>query len=124
MTFEDMIEGVKKCPITIIRTDSENYLEVVVRVDKLDLFYPVLEDFFGKISKPAGEDPHASAEQLTNDFGGVRRDQTLYDREVDGVMHLAMIWPWMDNVSATIKIYRLRHTGEEGKDNSTNPEIA
>ena len=64
----------------------------------------VFEDYFGPAVKRSGEEPQAEAEQLTNRYGGIAKDQILYHTQRDSTRHLAMVWPWADGKRMTVKI--------------------
>ena len=69
-----------------------------------------LEEFFGSPKKPAGAKPSGEIADLVSDFGGILKNQTLYYIAKDGFSNIAMIWPWSDGKSTTVKIFRLKFT--------------
>ena len=43
-------------------------------------------------------------EALANEFGGVRKGQTLYCISISSPLIIAMLWPWQDGERVTLKI--------------------
>ena len=42
--------------------------------------------------------------QVTKNYGGIQKQQTLYYKDRDGVADCAMIWPWNDGSRSTVKM--------------------
>ncbi len=97
----------KTVPFEEIREDSSDKLEFVVLTPQLALVSQILSDYFGVPVKPAGANPSGQSKELTENFGGILKRQTLYYIENEGYSNLAMIWPWSDETCATVKIFRL-----------------
>ena len=107
MTFSELIQEVKKHPSAEIRFDNDHRFEFVVTVHTALRLQHALEEYFGFALKPASKAPDQAAKSVARNFGGIRKDQTLYCREEDDQIHLAMIWPWSDGQTATVKIFNL-----------------
>ena len=107
MTFEELIEEVKKESFEELRSQSDTGLEFVIRTEKLSQLNPTLERFFGPATKPAGVRPRGEEDALASNFGGILKNQTLYSIAQNGVSHLAMIWPWGDGENVTVKIFKI-----------------
>lgn len=112
MTFGELLQQVKKNPMEEKRTDLPNWLEIVVDKTQWNELRQVLEDYFGPAMKPQGQAPSIEARKLTESFGGIRPNQTLYYTEREGIAYLAMLWPWENGILITVKI------GQEGKKRS------
>jgi len=67
----------------------------------------VASEFFGPAIKPTGAKPDQESLQLTQSFGGIRDNQTLFKKELDGKTAIAMFWPWQDGVHTTLKMFVL-----------------
>ena len=106
MTFAELLQEVKKLPFEEKRVESRLYLEFVMQVDILDKLHPILKRYFGHAMKSAGEKVHQEAFDCMEYFGGIRSDQTLYYAERDGFFDYAVVWPWADQSSVTVKIFR------------------
>ena len=105
MTFPELLLEIKKVPAKEIRFDTEDSLELVIKVDTLKELNGVLERYFGAAAKPAGKDPTKETLQLTEEYGGIRSDQTFYYLQRDGLAYYGMLWPWGDRVSVTVRLF-------------------
>ncbi len=112
ITFGEFLQQVKKMPMDEKRADLPDWLELVVNKNQWNEIQPILEDYFGVPAKPQGQSPSIEARKVTESFGGIRSNQTLYRTERNGVGYLAMLWPWEDGALITVKI------GQEGKKRS------
>ena len=107
MTYDQLLIEVKKLKFQETRTDSDSELEFVIKVDDLKILNSVLEKYFGPPLKPAGSEPTKEAWDYTADLGGIRENQTLYYVKREEISYCAMIWPWSNKVSVTVKIFQL-----------------
>lgn len=102
--FSVLLERLKGVPREETRKQYDGYLEIVVQTEALSMVYPILEGYFGPPFKPAGIEPSQSALDITQRYGGIQRQQTLYFVQRDGLSSCAMIWPWSSGIRATIKL--------------------
>lgn len=113
MTFEALLEELKRVPREELRAENPDYAEFVILASNLPVVGPVLEGFFGPPFKPAGASPSKDAQRVTDVYGGIQKNQILYYTEHDGASSCAMLWPWGDRTRVTVKIVRgtLRQEG-------------
>ena len=104
--FPEMIEELKKFKIKQSRFDGPKYFEWVVDTSELAKMFPVLERFLGPSFKFGGSDGQ-KIKEFIDKFGGVRQGQGLFFSQSDSAIFYAMIWPWSDNVSATLRIEQI-----------------
>ncbi len=103
-TIDEVMRKAKKIEHEQTRRESEDYLEMVMFQRSMKDLGQLFDDYFGPALKPSGEEPQDDAEQLTNRYGGIARDQILYHTLRDSMRHLAMVWPWADGKRMTVKI--------------------
>ncbi len=103
-TIDEVMRKAKKIEHEQTRRESEDYLEMVMFRHSLKDLDGLFEGYFGPALKRPGEEPQADAERLTNRYGGIAKDQTLYHARRDSARHLAMVWPWADGKRMTVKI--------------------
>lgn len=106
MEYPDLLGQIKKLKLTEVRQDSADFFEFVVETKGLEALEAGLKEFFGAVFNPGKQKLPRQAEQCVEEFGGVRDNQTLYYAERNGHSHYAMIWPWGNQVSATVKLFR------------------
>ena len=103
MTFDEIVERCSKIRVNEKRVTKPDYVEWVVFAEDLPQWDIILSDLFGGVAKPQGQKTTAEDFALTEKFGGIYDDQTLYRCTLDDGIVLAMIWPWQNKVFATIK---------------------
>lgn len=105
MTWDELTGGVRKAKLIELRGQKEKYLEVVMAVSDLAPVTDLFRTYFGEPLKPPGERPSSDAERYAASFGGVHQGQTLYARKIGEDVHGALLWPWGDGLSVTVKIF-------------------
>ena len=117
MNFRGFLDEIQKINCDEIRGRTESSLEVVVDKKNLDKIIHALEIYFGAALKPQGQRPSAESDRYSNPYGGVRQDQTLYFRKDEKGFAIAMLWPWGNGASVTVKIFRghIEEPAQKGK---------
>jgi hypothetical protein len=90
------------------REAGEAYSEFVVANDKLDAFKEVLNTFLGDPVKEPQVKPSKEDLKITNEFGGICKDQTLFKKDSEDSTVIAMFWPWQNNMQTTVKIIQIK----------------
>lgn len=103
MQFDKFKAEIKSLEIDTVRSDTENYLEAVVKKTSLDELLRILENNFGPAAWPSREKLPKETQKIADGFGGLRKGQTLYFLKGEGHSIFAMLWPWQDNEHITIK---------------------
>jgi hypothetical protein len=106
MRYDLFLAELRKAPCQELRSDDEEYFELVVKVSDLPKVNQVLETFFGKPVKPAGAKPSSDDKKMANEYGGIRDDQTLYYLASEELYYYSFIWPWANGQSVTVKVFR------------------
>src|SRR5690349_3729937 len=96
MTFQELVNEVKRLRFEEMRGETDGYLEFVVDAASVATLQRVLEAHFGSPFKPAGKNPSKEAKKYSEKHGGIQSNQILYYVELDDVSHCAMLWPWGD----------------------------
>jgi hypothetical protein len=65
-----------------------------------------LNAFFGLPLKPANQNPSGDAKKVTKDVGGIRKEQTLYYMKKDSLQYWALLWPWSNGTSVTLRLFQ------------------
>ena len=104
MNYSECIAEVNKIKIFLVRTKSEDYFEFVINLEVLESLNKILLAFFGVVLKPAGAEPSKAAAKYAEDYGGIRKNQTLYYLEKDSVSYCTLLWPWGDGKLITVKM--------------------
>ena len=106
MDFAEFLQEVNKIQCQEKRTQTPDYVEVVVAKTHWEVMDKVLQDYFGPPLKPQGQNPSRDADRCAKPYGGVRRDQTLYFKKSETRSCAALLWPWGNGTLTTLKIIR------------------
>lgn len=106
--FSELVQAVKALPIEEVRSESPEHADVVITMANLKIAEPILEKHLGKaIVLEPGVTPDHIINFMMN-YGGVQPGQGLYFLKKDGVVIFAMIWPWNNQISATLKLRQVK----------------
>ena len=103
-SIEELTKKIKNLPHDELRRESKEYFEIVLKTDEVEKTRIMLEDYYGPPFKRAGVNSGREADEFCKEYGGIQKKQELYYKNQQGVLQLAMIWPWQDGNRATIKI--------------------
>ena len=90
-----------------MRCDQDDYYEVVVLNDEIESWEKTLTSILGPARKPKGVKPSKDDLNLTKASGGIRVNQTLFERSFGDYSVIAKFWPWEDNEHTTLKMAQL-----------------
>ena len=107
MTLRDIIERCRALRVEEERQNGDTYSELVFYKEDMQEWHSIFSDILGPATKPAGVKPTKDHLRLTEDFGGIWPGQTLFKKEFDHVIIIAMFWPWGDDIHVTLKMARL-----------------
>ena len=103
----DLHEIMDKClslAVREIRCNSDEYSELVFYKKDFDGWYALFTELFGQPVKIARVKPAKGDLQLTEKYGGIWKDQTLFKKDEKDMTLIAMFWPWQDNEHITLKM--------------------
>jgi hypothetical protein len=107
MDLSKIICDCQKFNIFEERHNAEEYFEVVFFTKDYDAWIDVLSTHLGEPEKPAGVAPTKEHLGLTEIYGGIRSDQTLFCKNDDSCQVLAMLWPWSDTEHITLRMVKI-----------------
>ena len=108
MILKEIIEKCSKLDVHEKRCVNDELYEVVFYNKDIDQWHKVFVDILGPPIKPAGEEPTEEDDDLTDEYGGIVSNQTLFKKDFDNVTILTMFWPWRDNIHTTLKTVVLK----------------
>jgi cob(I)alamin adenosyltransferase len=115
MTLKDIIERCSRLSVYKNRCISEEYCELVFFSKDMDQWDRILTDILGSPRKSAGVKPAEEDLRLTRDSGGIRVEQTLFEKAFGGTTVIAKFWPWNDNIHTTLKMAILKELKRDEK---------
>jgi hypothetical protein len=104
MNLREIINQCQGLAIHEVRCDEDDYFEVVISNDEMDEWDKILTTILGPARKPKGVEPNSKDLDLTKTSGGIRINQTLFERGFGSYTIIAKFWPWDDNLHTTLKM--------------------
>jgi len=102
MNLQKIINELTKLDIYEKRTIGDDYSELVlINTPALD---KTLADIFGPAMKKSNEKPSKEMIILAKEYGGIRENQTLFKKDSQGYVLIALLWPWDDKQHITLKL--------------------
>ena len=86
------------------RCDREDLFELVFFHKDIAEWSRILTAFLGEPVKPSGKAPTPKDPELTEGTGGIRIEQTLFEKEFENVVIIAKFWPWKDGNCTTLRM--------------------
>ncbi len=104
MELHEIIDCCSHLDIFEKRTDQKDYFEIVFFNKDIDEWSRILTAFLDEPSKPSGRAPSEKDLETTKGTGGIRIEQTLFEKEYESGTIIAKFWPWKDNVHTTLRM--------------------
>jgi hypothetical protein len=104
MKLQEITDNFGKLEIFEKRCIDDEYAEIVIFTEYLDHCSKILEDFLGPAVKPSDLEPSKNHKKVADEFGGILKNQTLFQKDYDNIMVIAMFWPWENGKQVTLKI--------------------
>lgn len=109
--FNDLIKRIKELPLKETRFNQQDYLEIVITGAQTKSLATALETFFGPPFKGTGSSLQSpDCKRFIEERGGIRENQTLYFLQTTDSIYYAMLWPWGDRSSITVKLEHCRRS--------------
>lgn len=108
MQIKEIVDKVRPLDICEEREYSEGYAELVFYKKDAPQWQEVFSGLLGSPAKPPAARPTGEDVRLTENYGGIRKNQTLYKKDFDGYSIIAMLWPWQDDTHITLKLACLK----------------
>ena len=107
MDLKEISDCFSELKIDERRCISEDFVELVFFTQEVDEWQRILTAFLGPPVKPKGKQPSNKDLELTARTGGIRIEQTLFEKEFENECIIAKFWPWKDNVHITLRMAKL-----------------
>lgn len=86
------------------RCNEDDFVELVFFNDEIDEWMRILTAFLGDPIKPQGQEPSSKDLELTARTGGIRINQTLFEKDLTDGTFIAKFWPWEDGIHTTLRM--------------------
>ncbi|MEE8416804.1 MAG: hypothetical protein V3S05_11065 [Desulfobacterales bacterium] len=104
MNYNDFLKQIKELGFEELREDQPEYMEFVIGTNHLNRLSSILESYYGAAYASPEKKPSRQAKKYADPYGGIKKGQTLYYSDKRGVFHCALLWPWSDGKTITVKI--------------------
>jgi len=104
MKLREIIDCCGSLNIIEKRCISEDFVELVFQNEEIAEWQRILTAFLGKPQKPEGQQPSPKDLELTKNTGGIRLDQTLFEKDFENGAVIAKFWPWKDKIHITLRM--------------------
>ena len=108
--------GLIKLNIYEKRSANIECAEIVFCAKDAEAWMKMFSETFGLATKPTGKKPTKDDLELTQKYGGIRDNQTLFKKNFNGTTIIAMLWPWQDKEHITLKLAVVM-SAEDSKEN-------
>ncbi|MCP4649363.1 MAG: hypothetical protein GY853_04670 [PVC group bacterium] len=108
MVLLDIMHKCRNLELFQKRTSTDEHVEVVVFNKDMEEWIRIFSEELGQAVKPAGASPTSRDLELTSAYGGIRGEQSLFEKRSDDSVVIALFWPWQDKQHTTIKMFNLR----------------
>jgi len=106
MDYNEFLKQIKQLEFQELREDRPEYIEFVMATDYMPSLTSILESYYGTAYSPPGKEPSEQAQKYADPYGGIEEGQTLYYLDCGDCFHCALLWPWGNGESTTIKIFQ------------------
>ncbi len=107
MTLKDIIDACKHLRIVEQRCSTQEFVDLVFENKDIEEWQRILTNFLGTPRKPKGQEPTNGDLKLTARTGGIRIEQTLFERDFPENTIIAKFWPWKDDRHTTLRMATL-----------------
>ena len=104
MQLKDIIDKCRHLRIYENRCATDDFIELVFHNEDLSEWYGNVSGLLGEPRKAEGREPTEKDLKLTARTGGIRFEQTLFEKEFERGTVIAKFWPWKDNQHTTLRM--------------------
>jgi hypothetical protein len=104
MQLREIIDCCSHLKVTEKRCLTDEFIEFVFVNEDIAEWHRILSAFLGAPRKPKGKEPNVSDLKITEKTGGIRIEQTLFEKAFENTEIIAKFWPWKDNIHTTLRM--------------------
>ena len=104
MPLKRIVEKFGRFEVIENRCVTDEFVDLVFLNRDLPSLYNILAEQLGDPIKPQGQAPSTKDLELTSKTGGIRIEQTLFEKQLDSGTVIAKFWPWKDNRHTTLRM--------------------
>ena len=104
MELQDIMAHCAHLAVSEKRCTTNEFVELVFHQADLEEWQRILSALLGPPIKPKGQAPSENDLKITAKTGGIRIDQTLFEKEFEDGTVIAKFWPWRDIQHITLRM--------------------
>ncbi len=104
MELKNIVDNCSHLKVVDKRCISDEFVDLVFVNEQMDEWQNILSSFLGDPRKPQGQAPNDGDLQLTSHTGGIRIEQTLFEKKFENATIIAKFWPWKDDKHTTLRM--------------------
>lgn len=104
MRLKQIIDECAHLPIAETRNLTDEFVNLVFYNENLEAWHKQLSAILGAPRKRKGILPSAKDLEITAKTGGIRTEQTLFEKEFEQGTVIAKFWPWQDDQHITLRM--------------------
>ena len=104
MRIKEIIQQCGHLKIVEKRSETDEFADLVISNDEIDEWHNILSRLLDAPRKPKGQPPNEADLQITANTGGIRTNQTLFEKEFGDTTVIAKFWPWGNGKLTTLRM--------------------
>lgn len=108
MRLNEIFERCNHLTIYDQRCVTDEFIELVFYNKDLQDWYQSITSILGEPCKAQNCEPNANDLKLTARTGGIRFEQTLFEKTFEEGTIIAKFWPWHDDIHTTLRVALLQ----------------
>ncbi len=104
MPLVKIVDQCSHLTVTEKRCVTDEFVDLVFLNNDVSSWFQILSKALGEPVKPQGQEPSVKDLELTSGTGGIRIEQTLFEKEFDDGTVIAKFWPWQDAHHTTLRM--------------------
>lgn len=104
MRLKDIYRKCEHLTIFEQRCINDDFVELVFLNQDLPEWFDTISALLGAPRKAENKEPNANDLELTANTGGIRYEQTLFEKEFQDGIVIAKFWPWKDGDHTTLRM--------------------
>jgi hypothetical protein len=109
MQLSTIVKALEHLSVHQKRSANEEFVELVFYNRDLEQWQKIISLLLGAPRKVKGQEPTPTDLELTAHTGGIRLEQTLFEKKIENGTIIAKFWPWQDNTHTTLRMALLRN---------------
>lgn len=104
MELKQIMDRCNHLTIVEDRCRGEEFIELVIDNSEAEQWFEIITEILGEPRKPKGTVPSEGDLAITKNTGGIRENQTLFEKKFGDDTIIAKLWPWNNDKYTTLRM--------------------